>query len=167
MSITLHATPYAFDEAGFYFTSLEDYEQKYEAHLPIEEYEIQFIDGPDEAVNLFKAMTVSQANIGDYFEQWDELEDEPQTLALVCHLMTDHSYCDVSDAREKAKEVSIFEGSVKDYAYDFVESAYFTVDTPSVFKTYFDYDGFARDLEANGDVETLSVGGTTYVVSGV
>jgi len=167
MSIVLHATPYAFDAAGFYFTSHEDYEQKYDTHLPIEEYEIQFIDGPDEALNLFNAMKVSQANVGDFFEAWENLEDEPQTLALVCHLMTDHSYQDVSDAREKAKDVSVFEGTVKDYAYDFVESAYFTRETPSIFKTYFDYDGFARDLEANGDVETLSIRGTSYVVSGV
>ena len=41
-----------------------------------------------------------------------------------------------------------------DVAYDLVEECYFTKDTPHIFKNYFDYKAFARDLEIDGYTET-------------
>ena len=43
---------------------------------------------------------------------------------------------------------------LEDVAYDLVEECYFTKETPEIFKTYFDYKAFARDLGFDGYVET-------------
>jgi antirestriction protein len=43
---------------------------------------------------------------------------------------------------------------LEDVAYDLVEECYFTKDTPDIFKQYFDYKAFARDLGFDGYTET-------------
>ena len=43
---------------------------------------------------------------------------------------------------------------LEDVAYEIVEECYFTKETPDIFKTYFDYKAFARDLGFDGYVET-------------
>jgi antirestriction protein len=43
--------------------------------------------------------------------------------------------------------------NLEDYAYELVEECYFTKDTPDIFKTYFDYEAFARDLGYEGHWE--------------
>lgn len=43
---------------------------------------------------------------------------------------------------------------LEDVAYELVEECYFTKKTPEIFKTYFDYKAFARDLGFDGYVET-------------
>lgn len=48
--VTLHAQPYDVEARGFYFHSLEEYEEKADKNLnswggKVEEYEMQFIDG--------------------------------------------------------------------------------------------------------------------------
>jgi len=52
---TLYAQPYNINATGFYFTSPEEYEQKAEGltdryGCPVEEFEIQLIDGDDAAL---------------------------------------------------------------------------------------------------------------------
>ena len=76
----LHAQPYDLCAKGFYFSSVEEYQQKASANLndygdPVEEYELQFIDGDDLDCDLFKALGVNQANFQHYFkacEDWDD-----------------------------------------------------------------------------------------------
>lgn len=43
-----------------------------------------------------------------------------------------------------------FSNGLEDYAYELVEDCYFTRETPDIFKTYFDYEKFARDLGYEG-----------------
>ena len=43
---------------------------------------------------------------------------------------------------------------LEDVAYDLVEECYFTKETPEIFRTYFDYKAFARDLGFDGYTET-------------
>lgn len=43
--------------------------------------------------------------------------------------------------------------SMEDIAYKFVED-YFTKDTPDIFRSYFDYEAYARDLSLDGYHET-------------
>ncbi|WCM23137.1 hypothetical protein NDK50_34880 [Paraburkholderia bryophila] len=47
-----HAQPYA-HAPGFYFTSYDDYQQKAARQPHLEEYELQFIDGPTDDAQLF------------------------------------------------------------------------------------------------------------------
>jgi len=60
-------------------------------------------------------------------------------------------------AMEKQQEGSFvfYKGQdLEDVAYELVEECYFTNETPDIFKTYFDYKAFARDLGFDGYVET-------------
>ena len=76
MTHTYHATPYDISATGFYFTSLHDYQAKAATHrndygLPVEEYEIQYIDG--DAAALFNALEVNQATLALWCDQFENL----------------------------------------------------------------------------------------------
>jgi len=75
---TLFAQPYDISAQGFYFSDFEDYQTKAAKAVnhygqPVEEFEIQFIDGDDIDCELAKAYGVSQANLKSYFSAVDEL----------------------------------------------------------------------------------------------
>lgn len=72
----LYAQPYDISAHGFYFRSLEEFTDKSSNLLNhygdlVEEFEIQFIDGDDLDCELFKALSVHQGTIGDYFNACD------------------------------------------------------------------------------------------------
>ena len=74
-----HATPYDINANGFYFSTLEEYQEKAEKHTniygqPVEEFEIQFIDG--DYPELFRELEINQANLNIWFEYFEELEEE-------------------------------------------------------------------------------------------
>jgi hypothetical protein len=68
---------------------------------------------------------------------------------------------------EQSGDVSLFEGTVEDYAWGYLEDCVFTQSTPEIFKNYFDVKSFARDLELGGDVTTFDWCGRQFVASGV
>lgn len=79
-SIEFYAQPYNPDARGFYFTTEEEFEQKSSEcrdafGYPVEEFEIQFIDGSHEEADLFSACGVNQANIGQFLTIIDEVPD--------------------------------------------------------------------------------------------
>ena len=76
----LHAQPYDLSATGFYFESYEEYQAKAAKTLnhfdqPIEEFELQFIDGEDIDCELAKAIGISQANVTDFLKLVKEWED--------------------------------------------------------------------------------------------
>ena len=80
MTITLHAQPYDISATGFYFTSAEGYEDKAKNLTnafgdPVEEFEIQFIDGEQMDCELAKAIGINQTNFADFFECAEAWED--------------------------------------------------------------------------------------------
>ena len=79
--IILHAQPYDISAPGFLFKSVEEYREKADkltnsAGDPVEEFEIQFIDGEDIDRELFKALNINQATSPMFFEKADEWENE-------------------------------------------------------------------------------------------
>lgn len=57
--------------------------------------------------------------------------------------------------KQQAGSFILYSGqTLEDVAYDLVEECYFAKDTPEIFKTYFDYVAFARDLSFEGYTET-------------
>ncbi len=84
-AITLHAQPYDITARGFYFDSYKDYAEK-AAKLrndygdPVEEFEIQFIDGEAIDCELAKAIGINQANLADYFAC---VADWEKTLVII------------------------------------------------------------------------------------
>lgn len=166
MTIRIFANPYDITAHGFYFSNMADFESLYSSQLPVEEYEIEFIDGSDAELALFSAMKVSQANLEGYFELLDDLGDDDHTQAAVCYILENHLTDDPTDAVREASDLSLFEGSVEDYAWNYLEDCVFTKSTPSIFRNYFDVPSFARDLELGGDVTTFDWCGRHFVVSG-
>lgn len=69
----LFAQPYDVSATGFYFESFEDYQSKAAKAVndygqPVEEFEIEFVDGEDIDCELAKAWDLSRFNIAGFFE---------------------------------------------------------------------------------------------------
>lgn len=77
---TLFAQPYDISANGFYFESAAQYEERAAGAVndygqPVEEYEIQFIDGEEIDCALAAAWDLSQCNFTawlDAVEEWEE-----------------------------------------------------------------------------------------------
>ena len=161
---TYHAQPYSLDATGFYFDNLDDYEAKFEANkdsfgAPVEEYEIQFIDGA--GAELFKALGIDQSTLKIWFDHAESLDKNEQAalsyLTGECLGMSPH------DALDTVDDVCLFEGAIKDYAEEYFDEVY--PDLPEALRHYIDMEAFARDLDLNGDVYGFRFGGTDYVVT--
>jgi hypothetical protein len=77
MTITLSAQPYDITAKGFYSESAEEYRENAAAKtnrygIPVEEFEIQFIDGAPIDAALAGAVGLNQGNVGAFFERVDE-----------------------------------------------------------------------------------------------
>lgn len=141
---TICAVPYDTSAPAFYFNSLDEYQQKYDRQLPVEEYEMQFIDGDNP--QLFNAANICQGNINTWFDELEDIEDDTdQGIAIRFLLSLGYS---LSDALERADEVQLYHGKASNYAYDL----YSDTDIPSHLANYIDYDRIARDLELSGDI---------------
>lgn len=149
MSLKLYANPYAFEAIGFYFSDFEEFEKKWEKS-PVEGFEIEFIDGDNDAKMLFKAMRVHQGNLEEFFDDYYDLnEQDIQKLSI---LMDDLSY-DYEDAKDKMDDLVVWGefDSDKEFAYEYVDQ--FGSIGDALGKNagdYFDYDSFGRDLRIDG-----------------
>ncbi len=145
----LFAQPYDLSATGFYFNSAEDFDAKVKDLTnafgdPVEEFEIQFIDGEDIDASLAKAIGINQANFRDFLEIAETWADETKELTIVavgeCGYDFNPSFCPSN------YKVEIFAAdSIRELAEQFVEEGVFG-DIPEPFQGYIDYDAIARDL---------------------
>ncbi len=159
---TLFAQPYDISACGFYFDSIEQYRAKASALKndygePVEEFEIQFIDGEHIDCSLASALGVSQANLNRFFEIVDQWYDEQKTRFIIAvgesGFATD---CDPDDL-----DIDIYElDSLKELAEQFVEEGLFG-EIPEQLRFYLDLDLIARDLGM--DYSETEIAGTRYV----
>lgn len=141
-ALTLHAQPYDTSGIGFYFKSAEDYDKK-EAKNRNEEFEIEFIDGSDLEFAVYKAMEVNQGNLHEFFDAVDSV-DEDDLPAL--QWLTDDYGMDFAEALDRVEDVSVFEGTAKDYAYELIDD----IGVEGITNDYFDYEAFGRDVYIEG-----------------
>lgn len=85
---TFFAQPYDISATGFYFDSFDDYQAKARASQndygqPIEEFEIQFIDGDDLDAAFADAFGINQANIARFINLADEWGDDEKTRFII------------------------------------------------------------------------------------
>lgn len=158
---TLHATPYNCDAAGFYFANVMDYETKCAIHVdrygqPVEEYEIQFIDGDD--AKLFDACGINQANLNKWFDDIEVL-DEHEKISLF-YLVGVAGY-NLDQAISKIDEPSIYHGDIKEASTELFDECWLP-SVPDSIQLYIDYDKFARDCECSGDMVEFEYEGTSY-----
>ena len=89
MTTTLYAQPYDLAAAGFYFEDAETFVTKSAAlrndySEPVEEFEIQFIDGEGIDAALAKAIGLYQRDVAAFFEKiedWDEGQKQAVIIA--------------------------------------------------------------------------------------
>ena len=146
----LFAQPYDISAAGFFFESIKEYDSK-SGKLrnsygePVEEFEIQFIDGEDIDCALFRALGVYQGDIGAYFEAVDEWEDHQKIKAILAVGEAGYSFELGKDSPDQF-DIQIYEvDSMKELAEQFVEEGLFG-EIPESIQFYIDYEAIARDL---------------------
>lgn len=163
--LRLHAQPYDIAATGFYFESYAEYEAKAEAlrndyGQPVEEFEIQFIDGERIDCDLAQAMGLSQINTKRFFEiaeEWSE-DDKLRFILAVGECGYDFDI-DCDDPNEL--DVDIYHlDSLRELAEEFVVEGIMG-DIPEALIRYFDYDAFARDLAM--DYSEAEIGGQRLI----
>lgn len=150
MTLNFYAQPYDISAEGFYFQSLENYSEQ-SAKLknsygdPVEEFEIQFIDGELIDCELAKAWNINQANIGAFLEATDEWNDDQKTRYIIAVGEAGYSHDQLADGPENI-EIDIYDlSSLKELAEQFVDEGLYGV-IPDSLQSYIDYDAIARDL---------------------
>lgn len=143
-----YAQPYSTSAQGFYFSSPEGFAQKSARNIDpgsgalVEEYSIEFIDGPKIDAHLFEALSKKHFISPEaWYEDFEPLGDDEK--AALAYLVDDLGY-DLDDAFNKADDVRMFEGSPEDYAHELLDDiGVENINTP---EAYFDYEAFGRDI---------------------
>lgn len=163
--IFLYAQPYDLSATGFYFKDLEEYESKATAlrndfDQPVEEFEIQFIDGEEIDCALAKAIGINQANLGAFFdcvETWDDAEKRSIIIAVgECGYQFD------PDCHPDDYGVDIYPAnSMDELAEHFVEDGFFG-DIPERLRFYIDMEAITRDLSFDFSETVIAGEGLVY-----
>jgi hypothetical protein len=158
------AQPYDISATGFYFADYAEYETKAatlrnDCGQPVEEFEIQHIDGPDG--QLFAACGINQGNLFGWFDDVEDLDDNEKVAMF--YLLDNGVVAsgDIDAAMGKRDEVTIHEGTLKDAAEALFDDIYLH-EIPAHLHNYIDYAAFANDCQCGGDMNEFEFGGTTY-----
>ena len=162
-TITLYAQPYDISATGFYFHSAEDYARKAGAlrnasGSPVEEFEIQFIDGEAIDAALAEAIGLHQGMLDRFFAcvEWSEPEKQAVIIAV-----GECGYRFEANTRPDEFEIDIYRvESLRELAEQFVDEGLFG-EVPQSLRFYIDHDAIARDLAA--DYASVEIGGERLV----
>ena len=147
---TLYANPYDISASGFYFESAEDYHAKAKALRndygePVEEFEIEFIDGDEIDCALAKAWGLYQSNFSSFFDACDDWDEEQKRRFIIAVGECGYSFDPAKDTPE-GFDVDIYESDcMRELAESFVDEGLYG-DIPDHLANYIDYDAIARDL---------------------
>lgn len=164
MEAKFFAQPYDINARGFYFDNPNQYHEKYQRNLPVEEYEFQFVDGDSNACALAKLFHPGPQEIEKFYEILDQFEYRPDDFIKLCYILESRITYHIDEAVEEIDNVTLFEGTAVDYANDYMEQLY-TKDIPEFFKNYFDAEQFANDLRLSGDISEFEFNDSSYIVT--
>lgn len=158
----LYANPYDTSAKGFYFSTEKQFDKKSSSLKnkygdPVEEFEIEFIDGDDVEQMLFKAMGVHQGNVDEYFNAVDELDEDAVTKLSI---LTDDVGYSFEDAIGRIDDLTVYGefDSDEDFAMEYVDKIGSIGDAlGDTAESYFDFDAFGRDLRIDGYGQTWVV----------
>lgn len=165
MTVTFYAQPYAIDATGFYFTDEQSYRENIKNVRnsfgePVEEFEIQFINGFVFDSKLAKAIAPTQANIiamMKAMETWTE-NQKIRVIIAVDECGTDF---DLELDNPDDLDIDIYSDmTLSDLAYQFVDEGLFG-DIPDHLANYIDYQAIANDLRH--DYSETSICGDHFV----
>lgn len=160
----LFAQPYDISANGFYFDSVEEYQAKAAKAVnhcgePVEEFEMQFVDGEDIDCALAKAIGINQANIADFLELAEDWEDWEKINVIIACGECGYDFDPECDPDLLGVEL-YYVDSLKELAEQFVEEGLYG-DIPESLQYYIDYGAIARDLGV--EYSEIDVAGQSYV----
>lgn len=161
----LYAQPYDITASGFYFETVEEYsiqasELKNSYGQPVEEFELQFIDGEEIDADLFKALGVHQGNFPAYLEALKEWSEDEKVKVIIAVGETGYKFNLGEDTPDQF-DIDLYElDSLKELAEKFVEEGLYG-EIPATIQNYLDYDAIARDLGM--DYREIRIDGTNYI----
>ena len=161
----LYAQPYDISAHGFYFRSLEEFTDKSSRLLNrygdvVEEFEIQFIDGDDLDCEFFKALSIHQGTIGDYFNACEYLSDDQKIRVILATSECGYNF-DYSSDDPDGYDIDIYElDSLRELAEQFIEDGLFG-EIPENIRYYLDLDAIARDLGM--DYSETTIAGKNFI----
>uniref|UniRef100_UPI003BAA9CCE antirestriction protein ArdA n=1 Tax=Stappia sp. TaxID=1870903 RepID=UPI003BAA9CCE len=148
--IQLFAQPYDVSATGFYFESAEQYEARVAKAAnrygePVDEFEIQFIDGDDLDCSLARAWGLSQGSIAAFFEATETWDEDQKVRFVIAVGECGYSFDPQTDAPD-GYDVDLYDvDSMRELAKQFVDEGLFG-DIPERLRFYLDYEAIARDL---------------------
>lgn len=160
MTLIFYAQPYDISAEGFYFRSVEEYTKqatklKNDYGDPVEEFEIQFIDGEAIDCELAKAWGVNQANIRAFFEAVDDWDGDQKTRYIIavseCGYSHDQFVENPDDIQIEFYEI----GNMKTLAEQFVDEGLFG-EIPKPLENYIDHEAITRDLSVDYSATTIA-----------
>lgn len=145
-----YAQPYTTDAIGFSFQTIEQYEERQSKCKtsfgdPVEEFEIQFIDGEALDAALFKALSISQCSISTFIDRNDEWSEDAKLALIIAVGECGYSFNIETDDPDDF-EIDIYHDmTMNDLAEQFVDDGLLG-EIPERLSFYLDYDAIARDL---------------------
>jgi len=162
---TLYAQPYDISATGFYFDCTEDYFAKAKNLCnsygqPVEELQIQFIDGDCIDAALADAWGLSQWSFDGFFkaaDEWSEYEKHCFIIAVgECGYEFDPHTVNPDDF-----DIIIYHcDTMKELAEQFVDEGYYG-DIPASLANYIDYEAMAYDLSI--DHSEITIAGKHFI----
>jgi len=155
-----YALPYDISASGFYFRSHQEFDARRltcrgDTGLPVEEFEIQFIDGETLDAYFADAFGLNQASVFRIIELIDEWNEDQKRRFIIavgeCGYAFDPHAVDPDEF-----EVDIYEvESLCKLAEQFVDEGLFG-EIPEHLQNYIDYDAIARDLAVEYSETTIA-----------
>lgn len=121
---------------------------------PVEEFEIQFIDGELIDCELGNAWGVYQSNLDEIFDAVADWDDDHKTRFIIAVGECGYSTEQASDPGSIDIDIYALD-SLKELAEQFVDEGLFG-DIPERLQFYLDYDLIARDLGMNYSETTVN-----------
>lgn len=145
----LFAQPYNIDATGFYFETLEEFtakskDLKCRFGEPVEEFEIQFIDGDGIDCDLAEAIGLYQSNIGQFFDAVEAWDTQEKTTVILAVGACGYRFDATTQPSDFDVEIHHVE-TLRALAEQFVDEGLFG-DIPEHLTNYIDLDAIARDL---------------------
>lgn len=149
MALILFAQPYDVTANGFYFGSFDAYcaqatKQRNAQGTPVEEYEIQFIDGAAIDCSLGEAIGLSQATLELFFDIVDDGDVDEKIRVILAVGECGHSFDAKTCPCDFDLEIHACV-TMRELAEQFVDEGLYGV-IPERLEFYIDYEAIARDL---------------------
>lgn len=145
-----YAQPYDIHASGFYFEDPETYQSKITSVVndygdPVEEFEIQFIDGDGIDCELSKALCPHQGSVVAIMDAMEGWEEHQKLAVIIAAGECGYSFDPVKDDPDSLDVTIYYVDDLKELAEQFAEEGLFG-EIPDHLRFYLDYDAMARDL---------------------